>query len=55
MELQKHSEDEGERHIFRQVEVVIALRFVPACHVGVTELRARRPCSYKKNLLPFKV
>ncbi|MDR2704769.1 MAG: hypothetical protein LBC02_03220 [Planctomycetaceae bacterium] len=33
MELPTDSEDEGERHVVRQVEAVTALRFVPACHV----------------------
>jgi hypothetical protein len=32
MELPKDSDDESERHVFRQVEAVTALRFVPACH-----------------------
>jgi hypothetical protein len=32
MELPKHLDDEGERLVFRQVEAVTALRFVPACH-----------------------
>jgi hypothetical protein len=32
MELPKDSENEGERHVVRQVEAVTALRFVPACH-----------------------
>jgi hypothetical protein len=34
MELPKHSDDEGERHVFRQVEAVTALRFVSACHAA---------------------
>jgi hypothetical protein len=33
MELPKDSDDEGERHVFRQVEAVTSLRFVPACYV----------------------
>ncbi|MDR2705405.1 MAG: hypothetical protein LBC02_06475 [Planctomycetaceae bacterium] len=32
MELPKHSDDEGECHVVRQVEAVTALCFVPACH-----------------------
>jgi hypothetical protein len=32
MELPKDSEDEGEYPVFRQVEAVTTLRFVPACH-----------------------
>jgi hypothetical protein len=32
MELPTPSDDEGERRVFRQVEAVTALRFVPACH-----------------------
>jgi hypothetical protein len=32
MELSKDSDDEGERYVFRQVEAVTALCFVPACH-----------------------
>jgi hypothetical protein len=31
--LPKDSDDEGEHHVFRQVEAVTALCFVPACHV----------------------
>jgi hypothetical protein len=31
-ELPKDSDDEGECPVFRQVEAVTALRFVPACH-----------------------
>jgi hypothetical protein len=30
MELPKDSDDEGERHVFRQVKAVTSLRFVPA-------------------------
>jgi hypothetical protein len=32
MELPKHSKDEDECHVFRQIEAVTALRYVPACH-----------------------
>jgi hypothetical protein len=32
MELPKDSDDKGECYVFRQVEVVTALRFVHACH-----------------------
>jgi hypothetical protein len=32
MELPTHSDDEWERHVFRRVKAVTALRFVPACH-----------------------
>jgi hypothetical protein len=32
MELPKDSDNECERHVFRQVEAVTALRFVHACH-----------------------
>jgi hypothetical protein len=52
MELPKDSDDEDERHVFRKVEAVPALRFVPACLLlrlpamfGVMALRARRPRS----------
>jgi hypothetical protein len=35
MELPKDSEDESERHVFRQVEAVTALRFrLPCCCVN---------------------
>jgi hypothetical protein len=30
--LPKHSDDEGKRPVFWQVEAVTALRFVHACH-----------------------
>ncbi|MDR2704394.1 MAG: hypothetical protein LBC02_01320 [Planctomycetaceae bacterium] len=32
MELPKDSDDEGKHHVFRQVNAVTALRFVPPCH-----------------------
>ncbi|MDR2706139.1 MAG: hypothetical protein LBC02_10205 [Planctomycetaceae bacterium] len=32
MELPKDLDDEGERHVIRQVETVTAFRFVHACH-----------------------
>jgi hypothetical protein len=34
--LPKHWDDEGEQYIFRQVEAVTALRYVPACHAEYT-------------------
>jgi hypothetical protein len=33
MELPKDSDDEGECHVFRQVEAVTALYFVPTCQL----------------------
>ncbi|MDR2705896.1 MAG: hypothetical protein LBC02_08985 [Planctomycetaceae bacterium] len=30
---QKIPDDNGECHVFRQVEAVTALRFVPTCHL----------------------
>jgi hypothetical protein len=36
-ELPTDSDDEGERHVVRQVEAVTALRFVPACHATIFE------------------
>ncbi|MDR2704397.1 MAG: hypothetical protein LBC02_01335 [Planctomycetaceae bacterium] len=43
MELPKHSDDESERHVFRQVKAVTELRFrLPCCCVNFRLFRNRK-------------
>ncbi|MDR2704966.1 MAG: hypothetical protein LBC02_04225 [Planctomycetaceae bacterium] len=57
MELPKHSDDEGERRVFRQVKR--SLRFIPACHVwsygiaGKTSAFLQKNICYRSNIRIF--